>query len=73
MTKLPVLKQATRYDTREAWVISDWMQSSRRKMGTFHDEEEVLSETARMMSLPQEQQAETHFPLLSNEAIFADL
>jgi hypothetical protein len=43
-------------------------------MGTLHDEEEVLSDTARMMSLPQqEQQAETHFPLLFDEDILTDL
>jgi hypothetical protein len=42
-------------------------------MVTLYDEEEESSETARMMSLPKEQQAEQHFPLLSDEEIPAEL
>jgi hypothetical protein len=53
--------------------VSEWMQSSRRRMGTSHDEVEVPSETARRISLPQEQQVERNNPLLSDEEILAEL
>lgn len=42
-------------------------------MGTLHDEEEVSSETARLIYVPQEKQVEKNAPLLSNEDILAEL
>jgi hypothetical protein len=53
--------------------VSEWTQSLHRRMDTLHAEEEVPSETARMISLPQEQQVERNNPLLSDEEILAEL
>jgi hypothetical protein len=49
-----------------AQAASDLLQSSRKQMGALPDEEELPSETARNISLPQE-------PLLSDEEILAEL
>jgi hypothetical protein len=60
---------AIRYkkESSGAQAVSESIQSSRRQMGTLHDEEEMSSdETSQNISLPQE-------PLLSDEEILAEL
>jgi hypothetical protein len=56
-----------------AQVISDSLKSSHRRMGTSPDEEALSSETARNISLRQEQQVKNNIPLLSDEEILANL
>jgi hypothetical protein len=66
---------AIRYnkETSGAQAVSDSIQSSRRQMGTLHDEEEMSSETARNIFQPQEQHVKNNIPLLSDEEILGKL